>query len=78
MRTDTAAEERWVMATERYSFKSVLCGGDTWAAVIDHGRGDQIFCLVDPRDCNDSLAMALARAHDIADMFNHASAEKSA
>ena len=48
------------------------CGG-TWAAVFDMARDGECFCLIDPSDCVGGLPTALARAQDIADMFNGAS-----
>lgn len=44
------------------------------AAVFDMARNGECFCLIDPGDCVGGLPTALARAQDIADMFNEARA----
>ena len=53
----------------RYEIGEVAVN-ETHAAVFDMERGGECFCLIDPSDCLGGLPTALARAQDIADIFN--------
>lgn len=43
---------------------------DGFAVVFDDAREGEQFCLVDPDDCLGGMETAIARATDIAEMFN--------
>lgn len=53
----------------RYSVGKVFA--EPCAAIL--AANGECFCLIDPSDCVGGLPTALARAQDIADMFNGAS-----
>lgn len=60
--------------TDRYRAAEVQIDGQRVAAVLDNARAGERFCLIDPRHCFDASLggadAALARAKDIADVFN--------
>jgi hypothetical protein len=47
---------------------------NAYAVVLDNARNGEWFCLIDPSECVGGITTALARAQDIADIFNGAKA----